>query len=543
MNNVICGNIIDIHNRRTYKGCIHIEGKRIVKISESTDNQCDRYILPGFVDAHVHVESSMLGPTEFGRLALPHGTVATVSDPHEIANVLGLEGVKYMIEEAEKTPLKINFGAPSCVPATIFETAGAEITLEDIRVLFAEYNLKYLSEVMNYPGVIHKDPHVIAKIILAKEYNRVIDGHAPGVIGSDIQTYVNAGITTDHECFTYAEAAEKLSLGMKILIREGSAAKNFEALIDLLPQHFKDMMFCSDDKHPDDLEVGHIDEFVRRSISKGYDIMDILQVACKNPVEHYGLDVGLLRKGDFADFIVIDNPQNFNVQETWIDGVQVASWGSANFGYMESNVINNFHCTTKRVEDIKYEFTGKKLNVIEALDGQLITNKLSIDITNETQSSLATKDILKIVVVNRYSDAPVSTGFIKNFGLNKGSIASSVAHDSHNIVAVGVDDESIIKAVNGIIESKGGLGVYDGEHNHILPLPIAGLMTPENGNVVADQYTLLNKKVKEMGSGLSSPFMTLSFMALLVIPSLKMSDKGLFDGSKFEFVDLMEPQS
>lgn len=533
------GIIVDVVNRRMFKGYVHIDQGRIVRIGEE-ENDGEEYILPGFVDAHVHIESSMLPPSEFARLAVVHGTVATVSDPHEIANVLGVEGVHYMLENAATSPLKFNFGAPSCVPATSFETAGAEVSANDIRTLFGDERIKYLSEMMNYPGVLFNDPVVMEKIAIAKEYGRPVDGHAPGVRGSDARNYIAAGISTDHECFSVEEALDKLQWGMHIIIREGSAARNFEALHTLLTSHPGMVMLCSDDKHPDSLVAGHINDVVRRAVAKGHSVMNVLNAACVNPVLHYGLDVGVLREGDPADFIVVDSLEHFNVLATYINGECVAERGNSFVPRIEAAAVNNFSCSPKSVEDFRIEATASTIRVIEALDGQLVTNELVEDalIEDGAYQSDITKDILKIAVVNRYHDAPVAVGFIKNIGLKKGAIASSVAHDSHNIIAVGTSDSELCAAVNALIDSCGGVCVAEGNSIESLALDIAGLMSSADGYEVAQTYSRLDARARELGSTLGSPFMTLSFMALLVIPALKMSDKGLFNGSNFAFTSV-----
>jgi len=537
----ISGNLVDVHQQKIYPAEITVDNGKIVSITETPDSLLltHDYILPGFIDSHVHIESSMLVPSEFARLAVVHGTVATVSDPHEIANVCGMEGVEFMIENGKTVPFKFNFGAPSCVPATMFETAGATLDAADVEKLLQRDEIKYLSEMMNFPGVLHEDEEVMKKIASAHKLLKPVDGHAPGLRGEDAKNYIAAGITTDHECFTKEEALDKLQNGMKIIIREGSAAKNYEALIDLLHDYPNQMMFCSDDKHPDSLVLGHINQLCARAVAKGIDIFKILKAACVNPVQHYRLDVGLLREGDAADFIVVKDLKNFEVIKTFIDGELVAENGKSFINSPESGVINNFSCTKKSVEDFEVTWNGEKeIPAIEALDGQLITNKLSFvpKIENDKIVSDTERDILKIVVVNRYKEAPVAKAFIKNFGLKQGALASSVAHDSHNIVAVGVDDESICKAVNMIIEHQGGVSCVKDNLELIVPLPVAGLMSNEDGYHVAQQYSLIDKAAKEAGSTLASPFMTLSFMALLVIPHLKLSDKGLFDGDRFEFV-------
>jgi len=536
----ICSNYIDIENRQIFPARISIEHGRIKSI-ESIEEAAESYILPGFIDAHVHIESSMLLPAEFAKKAVVHGTVATVSDPHEIANVLGKDGVFYMLENARKSPFKFYFGAPSCVPATIYETAGAEVTAQDIDELMALDEIKYLAEMMNYPGVLFKDKLVMDKIEIAKKHNKPVDGHAPGLTGEKAIQYIAAGISTDHECFTYEEAKFKLEHGMKILIREGSAAKNFDALIDLLHDFPDDIMFCSDDKHPDDLLLGHINLLVKRAIAKGIDLFNVLQAACVNPVLHYKLNVGLLREQDAADFIVIDNLQDFNVLQTYIDGRQVAEKGIDYLHTEPEKTVNNFNITEKQPADFSIQLNTNKVYAIEVLDGQLITRtyqgEIVLDELKNAQSNVE-DDILKIAVVNRYKEAPVALAFIKNFGLKLGALASSVAHDSHNIIVVGVDDESICKAVNAVINKKGGLSVTDGNTAEVLGLPVAGLMSTDNCDLVAGKYTRLVKFAKEIGCTLHSPFMSLSFMALLVIPQLKLSDKGLFDGGQFCFCDL-----
>jgi len=533
------GQIVDIKNRKIYKGEIVFEDGKIVSINEK-EHDVNHYILPGFVDAHIHIESSMLVPSEFMRLALTHGTVATVSDPHEIANVLGVEGVNFMVKNGKKTPFKFHFGAPSCVPATTFESAGAVIDSQDIKQLLANDDIKYLAEMMNYPGVIYDDDEVMKKIAWAKYYNKPIDGHAPGLRGDDLTKYINAGISTDHECFTYDEGLEKLQKGMKVLIREGSAAKNFEALIDLLSDHYENMMFCSDDKHPDDLMLDHINKLCARAVAKKIDVFKILQAACINPVEHYNLDVGQLKVGDSADFIVVEDLIDFITLKTYINGQQLFSLGTTFLKPIEFEILNNFKTSIKNIADFRIESNTKKIRVIEALEGQLVTNELIVDalIKDGNLVSNTDKDILKMTVVNRYQNQQPSIAFIKNFGLKEGAIASSVGHDSHNIVAVGVSDEAICKAVNLIIENKGGICAVSNLKAKILPLPVAGIMSDKDGKTVGIQYAELDNMAKQLGSTLHAPYMTLSFMALLVIPSLKLSDKGLFNGQSFTFTSL-----
>lgn len=535
----IQGQIVDITNKKIFKGEINVQ-KGIIQSIIEKEHDIKQFILPGFVDAHIHIESSMLVPSEFAKLAVCHGTVATVSDPHEIANVLGVQGVEFMIENGKKVPFKFNFGAPSCVPATSFESAGAVINSDDIKQLLSNPDIKYLAEMMNYPGVLFKDEEVMKKIEWAKYFNKPIDGHAPGLRGEDVTAYIGAGISTDHECFTYEEGLEKLQKGMKVIIREGSAAKNFEALIPLLSKYYETMMFCSDDKHPDDLLEHHINHLCKRSIDKGIDVFKVLQVACINPVKHYNLDVGLLNEGDPADFIVVENLEEFKILQTYIQGELVYDHGISNITTVPFEILNNFNTSKKKITDFKYVSSSGKIRVIEALDGELVTNEIITDSLKHKGNLISNieKDILKMTVVNRYQNQAPAIAFIKNFGLKEGAIASSVGHDSHNIIAVGATDEDICKAVNLLIENKGGICAVNSKQEKVVPLPVAGIMSDQSGEIIGKQYAELDKIAKEMGCTLKAPYMTLSFMALLVIPSLKLSDKGLFDGTSFKFTSL-----
>jgi len=533
------GNIVDIENRNIFKGEITIKDGKIASIEEK-DCVENHYILPGFIDAHIHIESSMLVPSEFAKIAVKHGTVATVSDPHEIANVLGVKGVEFMIENGKQTPFKFNFGAPSCVPATSFESAGAIIDSDAIKALMQNPDIKYLAEMMNYPGVIYDDAEVLKKIEWAKQYNKPVDGHAPGLRGDDLTKYIAAGISTDHECFTYDEGLEKLQKGMKVIIREGSAAKNFEALIGLLDEHCKNMMFCSDDKHPDDLLLGHINQVCARAVDKGIDVFKVLQAACVNPVKHYNLDVGLLNVGDDADCIIVEDLKDFKTLETYINGELVYGNGVSNIKHVDFKNLNNFNTAKKEVSDFRFESDAKEIRVIECLDGELVTNEVIVDSTIENGNLVSNieTDVLKMTVVNRYKNEKPAIAFIKNYGLKEGSIASSVGHDSHNIIVIGVSDEAICKAVNLLIENEGGICAVSDTEEKVVALPVAGIMSDKNAETIGKQYSELDKMAKQLGSKLHAPYMSLSFMALLVIPALKLSDKGLFDGGKFEFTSV-----
>ena len=535
------GQIIDIPHERIFPGVIDIADGKIVSVREDPSVTDPGYLCPGFIDAHVHIESSMLTPPEFARIAVIHGTVGTVSDPHEIANVLGIEGVRYMQKLAAQTPFKIHFGIPSCVPATNFETAGATLGPDAIEELCRDESLLYLSEMMNFPGVIHRDPEVMKKLEIAKRHRRHIDGHAPGLGGEDLQKYVSAGIETDHECFQIDEAREKLALGQKILIREGSAAKNFEELWPLLIEAPQSCMLCSDDKHPDDLMEGHINQLCARAVARGVPLFNVLRAACLNPVEHYGLRCGLLRPGDPADVIRLHDLVGFQVMETWIDGECVARDGESLLPKSKSLRANKFTVTGKKPSDFAVIAppAAKAIRVIEALDGQIVTGSAEAEARIHDGLVIAdpARDILKITVVNRYADAPPAVAFVRGIGLKSGAIASSVAHDCHNIVAVGTSDEDLARVVNLVIQNEGGIAVAgpDG-FTDILPLPVAGLMSDGYAEDAAAGYARLTKVAKSLGSPLHAPYMTLSFLALLVIPALKLSDLGLFDGTKFRFV-------
>ncbi|MCK4662669.1 MAG: adenine deaminase [Bacteroidales bacterium] len=538
----VSGNIADLKNRTFIKGTIFIKNGKIIKIVK-TKNVVEKYILPGLIDSHVHIESSMLIPSEFAKIAVRHGTVGVVSDPHEIANVMGIKGIDLMIKNGKKVTFKFYFGAPSCVPATNFETSGYNINPEEIENLLKSDNIFFLSEMMNFPGVIYKDKEVHEKLNLAKKYNKKIDGHAPGLSGENLKKYINTGITTDHECFSKKEALEKIKLGMKIQIREGSAAKNFKTLYELIDEYPEKVMLCTDDSHPDDLLKGHINNIIKSGIKKNVDFFNLLQAATLNPIKHYNLDVGLLQKNDPADFIVVDDLKSFNILETYIDGKLVFKNGKSFIETIEEKEINNFKRTKIINEDIKIKNKKhKKIKVIEIVEGELITKKISVKPKTENNFIVTdiVHDILKIVVASRYDNSKPSIGFVKNFGLKNGAIASSIAHDSHNIIAVGTNDKDIIKAINKIIELKGGIVACNKNEIEFLKLNVAGIMSNSSCEIVAEKYCKLNSFAYKLGAKLKAPFMTLSFMALLVIPELKIGDKGLFDVNKFNFTSIFE---
>ncbi len=537
---IINGNIIDVVNREIFPGEIVIENKKISKIVKKRHIKSSQYILPGLIDSHVHIESSMLTPGRFAQLAVKHGTVATVSDPHEIANVLGIDGVNYMINDGKKVPFKFYFGAPSCVPATPFETSGAILGINEVSELLEREDIKYMSEMMNFPGVINNSDDVLEKLNIADKLGKPVDGHAPGLRGEPLKSYINAGISTDHECYSLEEAEEKIALGMYVQIREGSAARNFDVLCPLIDKFPGKIMLCSDDLHPDDLSKGHINRLIKTGLSKGLDIFNLLRAVTLVPKFHYGLDTGLLRKGDPADLTVIDNLQNFNVKETWVNGEKVFENGKVLFGYKNPEIINNFYSVKINLADLKVEDKGSKIRIIRAYDGDLLTGEEIIEpkvIRGEVLSD-ASRDIAKIVVLNRYKPAKPVVGFITGFGLMRGAFASSIAHDSHNLIAIGMDDRDILNALQRVIDSKGGIALSDGAVTERLSLNIAGLMSSDDPEKVASDYANLNNKASGLCTKIKAPFMTLAFMALLVIPELKISDRGLFNVKEFKETSL-----
>lgn len=536
MKYTLSGHVVNVVSGTIEKGIVEVKDGKIASITPA-EQVDDQYILPGLVDAHVHVESSMLIPSEFARLAVVHGTVATISDPHEIANVNGVDGVEYMIENGNKVPFHFHFGAPSCVPATAFETAGATIGPKEVQHLLERDDVHYLAEMMNYPGVLFKDPMVMEKLAIAEKLGKPIDGHAPGLTGDDALAYINSGISTDHECFTLDEALFKVQNGMKILIREGSAAKNFEALIDLIDEYPEQIMFCSDDKHPDDLIKGHINLLIKRALGKGKDFMSVLRAATLNPVQHYHMNNGLLQVGDSADMAIVNNLDEFEVLTTYVAGHKVSSEGSTLIDRIREEPINHFSCNAIQSSELALSLPEGEHLAIKVIDQQIVTDAHSFTHSGGTFEASVEDDLLKIAVVNRYNPAKPAVAVVHATGLQKGAFASTVAHDSHNIIAIGTNDDDLTSAINALVECEGGVAAVHGANQKVLPLSVSGLMSNADGYEVAKQYEVLDQFVKgELGCSLTSPFMTLSFLALLVIPKLKLSDKGLFDGEKFGFV-------
>ncbi len=504
------------------------------------------YLLPGFIDAHVHIESSMLPPSEFARIALRHGTVATISDPHEIANVLGVDGVRWMLDNAALVPFHFLFGAPSCVPATGFETAGAQLDAEAVGQLLDTPGVGYLSEVMNVPGVLAGDVDLQAKIAAAQARGRPVDGHAPGLSGPGVAAYAASGITTDHECTNLVEAKAKLRSGMRILLREGSAARDFAALHPLISEYPGLVMFCTDDFHPDDLQSGHINRLVARAVAAGHDVFDVLEAACMVPQRHYGLNLGSLQEGDAFNAVLVSDLTQFAVQATWIDGRLLAEGGRSLLPFLPVRPINRFAAEAMDTAALSLRVGLPDgvypCRVIEAADGELLTREGRAEVccrAGYLQPDPA-DDLLLLAVVNRYHPAPPALALVRGFGLQRGAMASSVAHDSHNLIAVGCDAVVLAEVLNALVATQGGLALSDGEMVQTLPLPIAGLMSASDGDTVAASYAALTSAAREMlGSPMRAPFMTLAFMALLVIPELKLCDRGLFDGRSFGFVETL----
>ena len=535
---MIKGNLLNVFTEEIYPAEISLE-KGLIKCVKPVKENFDDIILPGFIDAHIHIESSMLSPSRFAEVVVPHGTTSVVTDPHEIANVMGTTGIEYMMRDAATVPLNVFFTASSCVPATAFETSGAKINSHEIDKLLDNDNMVALGEMMNFPGVLADDEEVLAKIAVTKKHQKPVDGHAPLLSGEGLCKYVRAGISTEHECTTKTEVTEKRKLGMKVMLRQGSSAKNLKDLIGAGGD-----FLVSDDKHPEDLIKGHVDLMVKEAIKLGLDPVEAVEMVTINPASHYKLNNGSISPGRSADLIVVDDLENLNVKKVFIKGKLVAQDNKPLFPVKPIKIDNSFIVHSKSPSD--FEISSKneeeRVNVIEVIEGQLITGEseavLKVD-DSYLQPDLE-EDILKIAVVERYGHNRISNAFVNGFRLQKGAIASSVAHDSHNIIVVGTTASDMVDVVNHLIKNGGGLvASADGKINS-LKLSIAGLMSNENAETVSFKLKVLKEKVKSMGCKLDSPFMTLSFMALLVIPQLKISDLGLFDGEKFQFVDVIK---
>ncbi len=539
----VFGNIADPLNRRLFNGAVCVRDGiigDIVKLSDDIDPEMD-FIMPGFIDSHVHIESSMMLPDMFARSAARSGVVGAVADPHEIANVLGLDGVRLMIGNAGSTPFHFMFAAPSCVPSTGFETAGATLDACAVKEMLSWSGIGALAEVMNVSEVLYGDRDMLAKFDAARAAGKPIDGHAPGLSGDGLKQYALAGITTNHECSTESEAREQAAAGLYILIREGSAARNFDALSPLVGDLPDSVMFCTDDCHPDFLQDGRYYQHVKRSIARGYPLWNVLRAASVTPVKHYGLPVGLLQKGDSADFIIVDNLKDFNCKATFLSGTRYDSINPlpADEHRKDEQQPNNFKAGHISKEDIALKPSCAMQKVIVAYDGQLVTGIEEMEALMKDGRAVSdpSRDMLKIVVINRYDrGAKTAVGFIKGFGISKGALASSVAHDSHNIIALGASDEDIVRAVNRIADTGGGLAAVCGERMESLALPVAGIMSPGTDVDVLDGYLKVRKMAQSMSPAHSDAFMTMSFMTLPVIPALKITDKGLFDFASFSLI-------
>lgn len=541
--NMIRGNLLNVFTEEIYPAEISINNG-LINCVKAVNKEFKEYILPGFIDAHIHIESSMLTPSRFAEAVVPHGTTSVISDPHEIANVLGSEGIEYMLKDASSVPLNFFFTAPSCVPATPFETSGAKIDSEEIDQMLLGVEIVALGEMMNFPGVLSGDKEVFAKIAAAKRNKKPVDGHAPLLSGEDLCKYISAGISTDHECTMKEEVIEKRKMGMKIMLRQGSSAKNLADLISAGGD-----FIVSDDKHPEDLLKGHVDMMLKEAVNLGLDPIEAVQMVTLNPATHYNLNTGLIAPGRAADLVIVDDLKNFKVNRVLIKGNLAAKNNKALFSVNPHKTGNSFKLNCKNSED--FEITSKTagkdeknvlVRVIDVLEGQLITdeNEAFLKVADGKIMPDLENDILKIAVVERYGHDNLSNAFIHGFGLKRGAIASSVAHDSHNILAVGTNSQDMAKAVNKLVNNHGGLVAVSNDQITSLKLPIAGLMSIESAEMVSSKFNVLQELVKDMGCNLDSPFMTLSFMALLVIPKLKISDLGLFDGVKFQFVDLLK---
>ena len=542
----LSGNIADVEKQEFYSGRLHIAGGKIVRIERGPVAET-HYIFPGFIDAHVHVESSLLTPSAFARAAVKQGMVAAVADPHEIANVTGMEGVEYMLEDARTSGFKFFFGAPSCVPAAPADISGATLDLFHVEQLLQRDDIYFLSEMMNYPGVLHDDPEVMGKIAAARKYGKPVDGHAPGQSGDNLKKYVQAGISTDHECEDICEAEEKINLGMKVIIREGSRAKNFDQLYPLINRYPSSVMICTDDCVPYDLLHGTLINILKKGLKKGLNFFNLLRALSWNTVNHYNLPVGLLRKGDFADCIVVDNIDYLTVLQTYINGKKVYDKEEKMpVNINKPQIINKFNALPIEKKSLEVKKQSGKIRVMGLINKSLYTKSLVLPAnilqnsdTDNRLSSNIEKDILKVAVLSRYREqASPAIGFVQGFGLKRGALCTSIAHDSHNIIAVGVDDESLMQAMNMVILNKGGIACCDGKQTQFLPLPIAGLMSPEPAEIVAQQYNDLYRQAAALGGSPDAPFMALSFLSLIVIPELKIFAEGLFDVSFFRQVDL-----
>lgn len=538
MSRPIEGNIVDVLTGEIFPGRIGHEGGVITSV-ERTPGPFRSFLVPGFIDCHVHIDSSLLCPSRFAEAAVPHGTTAVVTDPHEIANVLGVPGIAWMREDAACAPFRVFFTAPSCVPATPFETSGATLGPAEVEKLLAEDDVVALGEVMNYHGAIARDPDVMAKIRAARVSGKPIDGHGPLLAGNALREYLSLGISTDHECTGAAEAFEKHDLGMRILVRDGSAAKNLAALAPFARMH--EFLLVTDDILASDLLAGHLDTRLATAVSLGVEPLHALRAATIRPAEHYRLPLGAMAKGRKADAVRVADLSSFAVEEVYIGGTLVAAGGAAAFAPRPVPMPGAIRIAPKGADDFALPASGRsaKVRVIRVIPDEIVTGSETADLRVEHGRVVpdAGRDVLLISVVNRYREAPVASGFVSGFGLKTGAIASSVAHDSHNIIAVGTNPGDMAAAVGAIVRESGGLAACGGGSATVLPLPLAGLMSGDPPRDVHERLERLHAAACGMGCVLPRPFMTLSFLSLLVIPRLKIGDRGLFDADAFRFVE------
>lgn len=540
---LIKGNILNVFTDEIYPGEIKIEHGIIESIKEVNADFND-IIVPGFIDAHIHIESSMLTPSRFAEIALRHGTTSVIADPHEIANVMGMDGIDYMIDDAKKTPLKYYFTAPSCVPATKFEKSGATISPNIIDNLLSRPEFVALGEVMDYNAVISNEKSILEKIKIAKKYHKPIDGHAPLLSGKNLQKYVKHGVITDHESTTKKEVAEKKRMGMKIMIREGSESKMLEKLI-----YSNCDFIVSADLKPEDLINGHLDKCLRKAVDYGMDPYEAIKLVTINPAEHYNLNAGSISPGKSADLVFIDNLRDFTVKRVVINGNTIFKKQKLLFRANPRPIDTTLHVSLTKPEDfdLKAQNPAHKsatVNLINVSDNTIITKQSSAKLSIQKKTIIPSvfEDILKISVVDRYGGNTISNGFVKGFGIKNGAIASSVSHDSHNIIVVGTNSEYMSRATNHLIENKGGLAAISNQAKLDVTLPIAGLMSDKPAKVVANNSAKLNELVSNMGCELSSPFTSLSFMALPVVPEVKMTTNGLFNVNTHQFIDIIKEE-
>ncbi|DAB17033.1 TPA: adenine deaminase [Candidatus Gastranaerophilales bacterium HUM_18] len=546
-------NIVNVLSEEIHKADIAIKDGIIAGIGEnySGEKEIDiqgAYVTPSFIDGHVHLESTMMLPSEFAKVALPAGTTTVIIDPHEISNVLGLHGISFMHEAVKNLPLDVYTMLPSCVPATPFETSGFDLNSYDLSLLIDKPWVLGLAEMMNFPGVLNQDNNVMAKLELAKSRGKCIDGHAPYLHGKDLCAYIASGVKSDHECTTPDEAVEKLRLGMYVMVREGTAAKDLDALMPVLKTcNTRKCILVTDDRHPADLKE-HINGMVRRAVEAGVDPVKAIQIASLNTAEYFGLkNLGAIAPGYKADLLILPDLKTFKPDLVIKNGVVAAENGKLIAELPENEALavrNSVNVRWITPEDFRIEANGSKVTALEVIPHQLITKSVVSEVKIEDGNAVSNidNDTLKICVIERHrATGNIGKGFVKGFNLKCGAIASTVAHDSHNMIVIGTNDADMYAAAVALIKCKGGkVVVKDGEVISELPLPIAGLMSDRNFDYVVNKCEELNKTAHSIGCRIEDPFMTMGFLSLPVIPELKVTDKGVFDTNKFDFIDIFE---